>query len=155
MDYALSLIENMILTKKIPPTRNLFSKVIKSLGRNSLTPFMKQILKIVSQVYKKNGNNCLFQNDYLNGIYALSSNDSLHSGLSLSKSPVKKHFKSKSDLIFSNEFNNKKLKKNYREIESNLKKIIFLNSDLCPNCFKNRQITKKNISRGNISWILF
>ena len=143
MDYALSLIENMILTKKIPPTRNLFSKVIKSLGRNSLTPFMKQILKIVSQVYKKNGNNCLFQNDYLNGIYALSSNDSLHSGLSLSKSPVKKHFKSKSDLVFSNEFNNKKLKKNYREIESNLKKIIFLNSDLCPNCFKNRQITKK------------
>ena len=143
MDYALSLIENIVINKKIPPTRNIFSKIIKSLGRNILTPFMKQILKIVSQVYKNQKNNCLFQNEYLDGIYALSSKDSLNSGLSFRNSYIKKHARARSELTFPEELDNKKLKKNYREIESYLKKIIFLTSDLCPNCYTNRQITKK------------
>ena len=143
MDYALSLIENIVINKKIPPTRNIFSKIIKSLGRNILTPFMKQILKIVSQVYKNQRNNCLFQNEYLDGIYALSSKDSLNSGLSFRNSYIKKHAKTRSELTFPEESDNKKLKKNYREIESYLKKIIFLTSDLCPNCYTYRQITKK------------
>ena len=143
MDYALSLIENIVINKKIPPTRNIFSKIIKSLGRNVLTPFMKQILKIVSQVYKNQRNNCLFQNEYLDGIYALSSKDSINSGLSFRNSYIKKHSRARSELTFPEELDNKKLKKNYREIESYLKKIIFLTSDLCPNCYTNRQITKK------------
>ena len=143
MDYTLSLIEDIIIKKKIPPTRNTFSKIIKSLGRNALTPFMKQILKLVNQVYKNNKNNSLFQNDYLNGLYILSSKEKFNSNLSIGSNSIKKHSRSKSDLMFDTELNNKNMKKKYKEIESYLKKIIFLTSDLCPNCFINRQVTKK------------
>ena len=141
MDYALSLIEDIMIKKKIPPTRNIFSKIIKSLGRNVLTPFMKQILKIVNQVYKNKGNNSLFQNDYLNGLYVLSSKEGFNLNLNISNPVIKKHVRSKSDIMF--DMNNKNMKKNYKEIESYLKKIIFLTSDICPNCYINMQITKK------------
>ena len=140
MDYALSLIENIIITKKIPPTRNIFSKIIKSLGRNALTPFMKQLLIIVNQAYKNKGNNGLFQNDYLNGLYALSLKEGVNTNHSIANPIIKKHIRSRSDIIFSNDLN---LKKNYKEIESYLKKIVFLTSSLCSNCFINNQVTKK------------
>ena len=142
MDYALSLIEDIIITKKIPPTRNIFSKIIKSLGRNVLNPFMKHILKIVNQVYKNKGNN-LFQNDYLNGMYTLSSTEDFNSNINIENPILKKHVRSKSDIMFQSELNNKNMKKKYKEIESYLRNIIFLTSDICPNCFINRQITKK------------
>ena len=141
MDYALSLIENVVLHKKIPPTRNIFSKIIKSLGRNALTPFMKQILIIVNQVYKNKGNKSLFQNDYLNGLYTLSSNEGLNSGLSLNNPGITNHNRSQSDI--TSEIDNKSMKKKYKEIVSYLKKIIFLTSSICPNCFINRQTTTK------------
>ena len=143
MDYALSLIEDILIKKKIPPTRNLFSKIIKSLGRNALTPFMKQILNIVNQVYKNRKNNNLFQNDYLNGLYTLSSKEGLNSNIGISNSDIKKHVKSKSDEKLESELNKKNMKKKYKEIETYLRKIIFLTSDICPNCFINRLTTKK------------
>ena len=143
MDYALSLIEDILIKKKIPPTRNIFSKIIKSLGRNALTPFMKQILNIVNQVYKNRKNNNLFQNDYLNGLYTLSSKEGLNSNIGISNSDIKKHVRSKSDEKLESELNKKNMKKKYKEIESYLRKIIFLTSDICPNCFINRLTTKK------------
>ena len=142
MDYALSLIEDIIIKKKIPPTRNIFSKIIKSLGRNVLTPFMKQILKVVNQVYKNKGNN-LFQNDYLNGMYTLSSIDGFNTNINIENSIINRHVRSKSNIMFESDLNNKNMKKKYKEIESYLKNIIFLTSDICPNCFVNRQMTKK------------
>ena len=142
MDYALSLIEDIIIKKKIPPTRNIFSKIIKSLGRNILTPFMTQILKIVNQVYKNNGNNSLFQNDYLNGLYAISSKEGFNSILSINN-PGIKHVRAKSDVMLSPGMYKKKISNCNKEIESYIRKIIFLTSDICPNCFLNRQVTKK------------
>ena len=142
MNYALSLIEDVVITKKIPPTRNIFSKIIKSLGRNVLTPFMKQILKIVNKVYKNKGNN-LFQNDYLNGMYTLSSIEGFNSNISIENPMIKGHIRSKSNIMSESDLNNKNMKKKYKEIESYLRNIIFLTSDICPNCFINRQMTKK------------
>ena len=143
MDYALSLIENIIIKKGIPPTRNIFSKIIKSLGRNVLTPFMKQLLIIVYQAYKNKGSKGIFQNDFLNGLYALSLKEGENRNHNIANPLIKKHIRSRSEIMLSPDLDNKSLKKNYREIESYLKKLIFLTSSLCPNCFINSQIVKK------------
>ena len=103
---------------------------------------MTQILKIVNQVYKNNGNNSLFQNDYLNGLYAISSKEGFNSILSINN-PGIKHVRAKSDVMLSPGMYKKKISNCNKEIESYIRKIIFLTSDICPNCFLNRQVTKK------------
>ena len=70
MDFAIFLLEDLINKKKIIPTRNLFSKMFKSCGRNELSSYLKQILSLSNKLYKKSGTT-IFQNAYLNGFYTL------------------------------------------------------------------------------------
>ena len=77
MDYALFLLDDLIKEKKIKPTRNLFSKLFKACGRNDLSSYTKRILSLANHVYSKSGL-VLFQNEYLNGFYALAGYENAH-----------------------------------------------------------------------------
>ena len=134
MDYALSLVEYLNDTLKIPPTRNLFSKIIKSCARSALNPFIKQLLNIVKNVNKgKSRFNFLFQNEYLNGLYFLTENVNINdTGVlrgSLTNSSLLKN------TIRSSVVN--EMKKTDNNIESKLNTIIFMTYNLCENCLKN------------------
>ena len=137
MDYALSLIEYLSNKLKIIPTRNLFSKLIKSCGRNCLNPFIKQMLIMVKNINKgKPKFNSLFHNDYLNGLYYLTQNVGITSlGASLINSNLLMNTL-RSTII------NKMRESNYN-IESELKNTIFISYNLCQNCLMLKCITKK------------
>ena len=80
MDFALFLLEDLIKDKKIKPTRNLFSKLFKACGRDDLSSYLKQVLVLANHAYSKSGS-ALFQNEYLNGLYALTGNGNSNGSL--------------------------------------------------------------------------
>ena len=136
MDYALSLIEYLSDTLKIIPTRNLFSKIIKSCTRNSLNPFIKQLLIMVKNLNKGQSRfNTLFHNDYLNGLYFLTQNvGQTCLGASLNNS-----------LLLINTLRSSvinEMKKIINNIESKLNTIIFMTYNLCQNCLMTKLTTK-------------
>ena len=136
MDYALSLIEYLSKTLKIIPTRNLFSKIIKSCARNSLNPFIKQLLIMVKDVNKGNSKfNALFHNDYLNGLYFLTENV----GQNLISGPIT------NSRFLMNTMRTSiitEMKNNDFNIESELNKIIFMTYNICENCLMSKCISK-------------
>ena len=136
MDYALQLIEYLSQTLKIPPTRNLFSKIIKSCTRNSLNPFIKKILLLVKNINKGQSRfNTFFHNDYLNGLYFLSENvgqNSLGGSITNSRFLVNTL---RSTIITE-------MKKTDKNIESKLNQIIFMTYNICENCLMTKCITK-------------
>ena len=136
MDYALSLIEYLSNTLKIMPTRNLFSKIIKSCARNSLNPFIKQMLKMVKDLNKGHSKfNTLFQNDYLNGLYFLTENIGQNSiGASITNSNFLVNTIRTSIIT--------EMKKTDYNIESELNKIIFMTYNICDNCLMSKSISK-------------
>ena len=135
MDYALSLLEYLWKTLKISPTRNLFSKLIKSCARKSLNPFIKQMLILLKNINKGQSKySTLFHNDYLNGLYFLSENVGQNIGAPLTNSN-----------LLTNTFRSTivlEIKKNDINIESKLNKIIFIPYNLCENCMVTKGITK-------------
>ena len=135
MDYALSLIEYLSDNLKISPTRNLFSKIIKSCGRNVLNPFIKQMLIMVKNINKGQSKyNALFHNDYLNGLYFLTENvGQSYLGASLNNSLLLMNTLRASVIT--------EMKKTDNNIEYELKKIIFMTYNLCENCLKSEKIT--------------
>ena len=137
MDYGISLIEYLTDKLKITPTRNLFSKIIKSCGRACLNPFVKQILIMIKNINKgKPKYNSLFHNDYLNGIYFLTQNVG-HNSLAASLTNSR---------LLTNTFKStviKEMKQSNYNINSNLKTIIFMSYNLCQNCLMTKCITKK------------
>ena len=137
MDYALSLIDYLSNTLKITPTRNLFSKLIKSCGRNCLNPFIKQMLIMIKNINKgKPKFNSLFHNDYLNGLYYLTQNVGVNSlGASLINSNLLMNTL-RSTII-------NKMREADFNVESQLKNIIFISYNICQNCLMTKQITKK------------
>jgi len=136
MDCALSLIEYLSKTLKIIPTRNLFSKIIKSCARNSLNPFIKQLLIMVKDVNKGNSKfNALFHNDYLNGLYFLTENV----GQNLISDPIT------NSRFLMNTMRTSiitEMKNNDFNIESELNKIIFMTYNICENCLMSKCISK-------------
>ena len=142
MDYALRLLEHLIDNLKICPTRNLFSKIIKSCTRPALNPFIKQILIMVKNSNKgKSKYNSIFHNDYLNGLYFLTENvgQSLL-GVSLNNS----------NLLINTMRNSviNEMKKTDANIDLELNKIIFMTYNICQNCLKSKKVT--NISFDEI-----
>ena len=142
MDYALRLLEHLIDNLKICPTRNLFSKIIKSCTRPALNPFIKQILIMVKDANKGQSKyNSLFHNDYLNGLYFLTENVGQSIlGASLNNS-----------LLLINTMRTSvinEMKKTDSNIELELNKIIFMTYNICQNCLKLKKVT--NISFDEI-----
>ena len=137
MDYALSLIEFLSEKLKISPTRNLFSKLIKSCGRNCLNPFIKQMLLMVKNINKGKAKfNALFHNDYLNGIYYLTQNVGHNPlGASLTNSHLLMNTL-RSTIITQ-------MRASKFNIDSQLKNIIFISYNICQNCLMTKRITKK------------
>ena len=134
MNYALFLLEDLINKKKITPTKNLFSKMFKACGKNGLSSYVKEVLNLANKVFKKSGT--LFQNSYLNGLYALTENIGSNNALTMS---------------FSNSiFNATNAKQNIvDEITSHnidyysfFDNYIFLTEKFCPFCTKNIQKIK-------------
>ena len=130
MDYALFLVEYLNNDLKISPTRNLFSKLIKSCARSALNPYVKQLLVIVKNINKdKSRFNSLFHNEYLNGLYFLTEN--VTNGItrdSLTNSTMLINTLRTSVL--------NEMKKTDNSVQNKLKKIIFLTYNLCENCLK-------------------
>ena len=126
MDFAVYLLEDLIKKKKITPTRNLFSKMFKACGRNELSSYLKQILIMANNLYKKSGTS-IFQNAYLNGLYTIV--DSESTNLSVSYSCY-------------NDINAKRsflddLSSHDTDFYSYLDSILFLTEKYCPYCTKN------------------
>ena len=139
MDYALFLVEYLNNTLKISPTRNLFSKLIKSCARSALNPFVKQLLLLVKNINKdKSRFNSLFHNEYLNGLYFLTENVNVNNNEltrdSLTNSTM---FKNTMRASVVNE-----MKKTDNNVQNKLKNIIFLTYNLCENCLKKLQKEK-------------
>ena len=136
MDYALFLVEYLNNDLKISPTRNLFSKLIKSCARSALNPFVKQLLIIVKNINKdKSRFNSLFHNEYLNGLYFLTenvSNEITRDSLTNSTMLI--------NTLRTSVLN--AMKKTDNSVQNKLKKIIFLTYNICENCLKNNKETK-------------
>lgn len=130
MDYAIFLLEDLINSKKIVPTRNMFSKVFKSCGRNELSSYIRQVLFLANKVYKKSGN-ILFQNSYLNGLYFLTENINVyHNSFNISIN----------NTTYNNATANKqKILENLTNIElyTFFESYIFFTKSYCPYCSKN------------------
>ena len=134
MNYAIFLLEDLINKKKITPTKNLFSKMFKACGKNGLSSYVKEVLNLANKVYKKSG--ALFQNSYLNGLYALTESIGSNNALTIS---------------YSNSiFNCTMAKQNIIEEISSYNfdyfsvfdNYIFLTEKYCPYCSKNIQKMK-------------
>ena len=144
MDYALFLLEDLNDNKKIKPTRTLFSKIIKSCGRNKLSNYINKLLLLVNKTYKNSKYSNLFHNAYLSGLYALTENiGTLNNNISLPSSnsylnitSIRKNILNE---INSDEYDTKKLVNN----------VLFINYKICPYCFKN----KKKLYRINTEYI--
>ena len=134
MDYALRLLEHLIDNLKICPTRNLFSKIIKSCTRPALNPFIKQILIMVKDANKGQSKyNSLFHNDYLNGLYFLTENVGQSIlGASLNNSLL---LINTMRISVINE-----MKKTDSNVELELNKIIFMTYNICQNCLKLKKV---------------
>ena len=136
MDYALFLVEYLNDYLKISPSRNLFSKIIKSCARNALNPFVKQLLNIVKNVNKsKSRFNSLFHNEYLNGLYFLTENVNTEIIRdSITNSTMFKNTM-RSSVV-------REMKKTDNNIENRLKNIIFMTYNLCENCLNKMGVVK-------------
>lgn len=137
MEYAMSLIDDLINRKKIQPSKNLFTKLIKSCGRKSLNVFVKPLLNLVSSSNTKNIN-ALFHNAFMNGLYAMtenigsstfSMNNSLVNSSQIRQSVIAEVFDSVTT----------------ENLENKLIKNIFLSYELCPYCLKHKKNPKKII----------
>ena len=136
MDYALRLLEYLTQTLKIYPTRNLFSKIIKSCTRNNLNSYLKQILIMVKNTNKGQSRfNAFFHNDYLNGLYFLSENVG-HNSLGASIANSRFLLNTLKSTVIT------EMKKTNTNIVSKINKIIFMTYNLCENCLMTKGITK-------------
>ena len=127
MDYALSLLEDLINQKKITPTRNLFSKIFKACGKSDLSSFTKHVLELANNVYKKSSST-LFQSEYLNGLYALTGKANSAISMSLTNSIFNAISTRQSIMEDINTNTN-----NFDYFDS----FIFLTVKYCPYCTKN------------------
>ena len=130
MEYAIHLLEDLIYRKKIVPTRNLFSKLFKACGRNELSSFTKKVLVLANNVYKKSGS-ALFQNEYLNGLYALTGNVNINNTVTMSfTNSVFAEISTKQSILEDITYNNNT---NFEYFDD----FIFLTENYCPYCTKN------------------
>ena len=127
MDYALSLLEDLINQKKITPTRNLFSKIFKACGKSDLSSFTKHVLELANKVYKKSSST-LFQSEYLNGLYALTGKTNSAISMSLTNS-IYNAISARQSIMEDINTNTH----NFEYFDS----FIFLTVKYCPYCTKN------------------
>ena len=136
MNYGISLIQDLIEKKKITPSKNLFTKVIKSCARASLSQYVKPLNKLVNLINKKKNNySSLFYNAFLNGFFVMSDNINKQQFQNISNSLLNKS-------IMQNVVNLLK-EKDDRAIEELINKSIFLSYELCPFCLKYKENPKK------------
>ena len=136
MNYGISLIQDLIEKKKITPSKNLFTKVIKSCARASLSQYVKPLNKLVNLINKKKNNySSLFYNAFLNGFFVMSDNINKQQFQNISNSLLNKS-------IMQNVINLLK-EKDDRAIEELINKSIFLSYELCPFCLKYKENPKK------------
>ena len=122
--------------KKITPSKNLFTKVIKSCARASLSQYVKPLNKLVNLINKKKNNySSLFYNAFLNGFFVMSDNINKQQFQNISNSLLNKS-------IMQNVINLLK-EKDDRAIEELINKSIFLSYELCPFCLKYKENPKK------------
>ena len=136
MDFAVSLLEDLINNKKISPTRNLFAKIFKSAARNELAIYVKKILILANQVNKGSKYTKLFHNQYLTGLYALTENIGPNNTIAMATANSYLNITSMRNTIMSeisaNDYDNINL----------LNSFIFLNYKICGNCAKNKKYKK-------------
>ena len=130
MNYAVNLLENLIVQKKIIPTKNLFSKMFKACGRNELSSFTKHVLELANKVYSKSGTN-LFQNAYLNGLYTLTGNLNINSSITMNFNNSTFNSISNKQSIYEDILSNNNTNFSYFD------NFIFLTENYCPYCTKN------------------
>jgi hypothetical protein len=108
--------------------------MFKACGKNGLSSYVKEVLNLANKVYKKSGT--LFQNSYLNGLYALTESIGSNNALTIS---------------YSNSILNCTITKQniIEEISSHnidyypfFDNYIFLTEKYCPYCSKNVQKMK-------------
>ena len=141
MNYAIIIIEDLITRKKITPSKNLFTKLVKSCARPALTQFVKQLLKLVNLISKKPNSNALFYNAFMNGLYVMSEDINNNNFSNLNNSTFNM---STIHQFLINET------RDGRIVEALISKTIFLPYEYCPYCLK----FKKTPKRINIEEIL-
>ena len=134
MDYAIFLLEDLINNKKITPTRNLFSKMFKACGNNTLSNYIKKVLILANSAYKKSSS-VLFQNAYLNGFYALTGNANSNFTITMSLNSSIFNIISTRQSILEDITN-------HNDEDFNFDNYIFLTENYCPYCTKNIQKIK-------------
>ena len=130
MNYAINLLRDLIIQKKITPTKNLFSKMFKACGRNGLSQYIKEVLELANKVYSKSGIN-LFQNSYLNGLYALSGNVNQNNTITMSLNNTTYNTISNTKSIIEDITSHNSVFYSYFD------NFIFLTQKYCPFCTKN------------------
>ena len=133
MDYAVFLLEDLNDNKKITPTRNLFSKIFKSCGRDELKVYVKKILLLVNKIFKNSKFSNLFHNSYLSGLYALTENIGTNNTITIASTnsylnitAIRTTFLNE---MYSDDYDNKTIIDN----------IIFIDSKICPSCVLNKK----------------
>ena len=133
MDYSVFLLEDLYESKKIIPTRGLFSKIFKSCGRSELNIFVKRILNLVNKTYKNSKFNNLFCNPYLSGLYALTENIGKNNSITLASANSYLNITAIRNTAL-NEMN----ADNY-DTRNLIENILFINAKICSNCILNKK----------------
>jgi hypothetical protein len=150
IDHAIYILEDLI-KKKITPTRELYSKLIRACGRTALNCKVNLIFSTMPQANRQN--NPMFYNAFLNGLYDVDQFQSENPGFhhSGSGSQDQKHgtalLRSKNSISYNRSTSICNLDNlvNSATIEGLIDACIFLGYDYCPNCYKNKKIKKIGI----------
>ena len=134
MQYAIVIIEDLIIRKKITPSKNLFTKLMKSCARTALTKYVKELLKLVNLISKKPNSNALFYNAFMNGLYVMSEDINNNNFSNLNNSTFNM---STIHQFLINETRDGTI------VESLISKTIFLPYEYCPYCLKYKKTPKK------------
>ena len=136
MEHALFLVEDLTLRKKILPSKNFYTKLIKACGKNSLDKYVKQLLDLINSTTNRKSINAVFHNAFLNGLYAMTDNINSIPGMLLSNS----------SLGGSQSVQKEMLDPSVNEdVSDKFNKIIFMTYEFCPYCLKNKKDPKKII----------
>ncbi|MCQ2816163.1 MAG: hypothetical protein MJ252_02745 [archaeon] len=140
MDYALCLVEDL-KRKKIIPTKNLYTKLIKACGRKNLNSYMKEILTIASSDKNKKYNS-LFQNAFMNGLYSMT--ETMEDKKGEGSLAILDSIGRKSSAKQIGDILNSKIEETFDpssmdDIKEKIEKCVFITYELCPFCLKEKK----------------
>ncbi len=134
MEYAIVIIEDLIVKKKITPSKNLLTKLVKSCARTALSHFVKSLLELVNSISKKPNSNALFYNAFMNGIYSMTEDINNNNFSNLNNSTF--NMSTLNQFLISET-------RDGRIVEELISKTIFLPYEYCPYCLKFKKTPKR------------